>query len=119
MVCLGLLAFVPETIEDSIMLKKAHRVFVKGNTVKRYKKKSNVFDTHECMGVYTIIGVKGDYVCLKNIETGEATEFLISILCKYSDRCEVFSGDTMVALFQYRDQKFYKTEIREINPNCN
>lgn len=116
---LSILAFVPETIEDHVMLKRAHTVFVKGNIVKFYKKKSNVFDTYECTNTYTILGTKGDYVCLKDVETGEETEKLISIICKYSDRCEVLNGDKIVALFHYLEQKFYEFKPEEINPNCN
>lgn len=116
---LSILAFVPETIEDHLMLKKAHTVFVKGNTLKFYKKKSNVFDTYECTNTYTILGTKGDYVCLKDVETGEENEKYISLICKYSVRCEVLAGDKIVALFQGMEQKFYEFKPEEINPNCN
>lgn len=115
------LAFFPGVIEDKILLKKAHTVFIKGNIVKFYKKKSNVFDTYDCIATYIVLGTKGDYVCLKDIETGEEHEKFISLICKYSDRCEVFCGDQLVALFQEYEQNFYENDkIKEIiNPNCN
>ena len=86
---------------------------------KSYYQEIDVFDTYECINTYTILGTKGDYVCLKDVETGEETEKLISIICKYSDRCEVLNGDKIIALFHYLEQKFYEFKPEEINPNCN
>lgn len=105
-------------IPDEIKKEKMYKVLIPGNTVKTYRKTSNVFDTMELLAEYEILGAKNGYVRMRNKKTGEEYEEIMDFIYNCSTRFEVYDpSGKLVALFSGYTREFYLTK-KLPNENC-
>ena len=106
------------SILDESDKKKMYKVLIPGNTVKTYRKTSNVFDTMELLAEYEILGAKNGYVRMRNKKTGEEYEEIMDFIYNCSTRFEVYDpSGKLVALFSGYTREFYLTK-KLPNENC-
>ena len=111
-------------LADKEEINTINKVFVPGAIVKIYRRTSKVFDTVKPRGEYEVLGVKNEYVRLKNLETGKESEENIHILKKYSDECKVYHDDRLIAFFRdnitnyYFNKKNRGLKKKNIKDNC-